>query len=35
MNNIGARKRPCGPVLSWCGVAYLIVLLLLLALNGY
>jgi hypothetical protein len=34
VNNFAARKRPCGPAMSVCGVAYL-VFLLTLVLAGY
>ena len=35
MNNLATKKRPCGPVLSWFGVVYLLVMILLLAATGY
>jgi hypothetical protein len=31
VNNLAAKKRPCGPLMAWCGVAYLLVMVLLFA----
>ena len=35
VNNFAAKKRPCGPVLAGCGIAYLLFLVLLLGFGGY